>query len=193
MSAIEFTHRAIIVEDDRVNREIIQEILEAAGFEVRATDDGFEALVILRGAPPDVLISDLEMPKMSGFELLSIVRRRFPRIGVVVVSGAFRAGGPPWVLADSFVSKPFRPQELLDAVAYVVKVSPIRSEVAKAENAPIWIPRQAPGYYVITCTDCLRSFPISPGSHSTAREGEVECLNCGVSLRYVIGPKNRSN
>jgi CheY-like chemotaxis protein len=35
MSAIEFTHRAIIVEDDRVNREIMQEILEAAGFEVR--------------------------------------------------------------------------------------------------------------------------------------------------------------
>ena len=146
MSVIEFTHRAIIVEDDRVNREIMQEILEAAGFEVRATDDGFEALVILRGAPPDVLISDLEMPKMSGFELLSIVRRRFPpRIGVVVVSGAFRAGGSLWVLADSFVSKPFRPQELLDAVAYVVKVSPIRSEVAKAENAPIGYPGKRQG------------------------------------------------
>jgi CheY-like chemotaxis protein len=190
MCAVEFTRRAIVVEDDRVTLETMESTLKTAGFEVRATDDGFEALVILRGAPPDVLISDLEMPKMSGFELLSIVRRRFPRIGVVVVSGAFRAGGPPWVLADSFVPKPFRQQELLEAVAYVLKISPIRSEIAKAQNAPIWIPQQAPGYYVITCTDCLRSFPISPNLHSTGREREVECLNCGINLRYVIGSEN---
>jgi hypothetical protein len=130
---------------------------------------------------------------MSGFELLAIVRRRFPRIGVIVVSGALRASSPPWVLADSFLPKPFLPQELLDAVAYVLKVSPIRSEIAKAENAPIWIPQQAAGYYVITCTDCLRSFPISPDLHSTAQERAVACLNCGVSLRYVIGAENRNN
>jgi two-component system chemotaxis response regulator CheY len=64
MPAVEFTRRAIIVEDDRVVLEMMESTLESAGFEVRATDDGFEALVILRGAAPDVLISDLEMPKM---------------------------------------------------------------------------------------------------------------------------------
>lgn len=39
--------------------------------------DGFEALALLRGAPPDMLISDLNMPRMAGFELLSVVRRHF--------------------------------------------------------------------------------------------------------------------
>jgi hypothetical protein len=110
---------------------------------------------------------------------------------VVVVSGAFQAGNQPWVLADAFVPKPFRAQELLDAIAKVVKISPIRSEIPKAEKAPIWIPRQAAGYYVMTYTDCMRSYPISPDLHSMVGEQAVECLSCGVTLRYVIGRKNR--
>jgi CheY-like chemotaxis protein len=186
MPSEEFARRAIVVDDDLNNREILRSTLESADFEVIACRDGFEALVILRGSLPEILVSDLGMPRMSGFELLSVARRRFPQIGVVAVSGEFRAATQPWVLADAFVPKPFRPEELLDAVVEVMQASPIRSQGTKVENVPIWIPRQATGYYVITCTDCLRSFPISPDLHSTARERAVECLNCGVNLRYVV-------
>lgn len=48
------------------------------GFSVRTAEDGFTALQILREVLPDIILSDLRMPGMSGFELLSIVRRRFP-------------------------------------------------------------------------------------------------------------------
>jgi CheY-like chemotaxis protein len=191
MTAAGFPTRVLVVEDELINRDILRSTLETAGgFEVRSSDDGFGALVILRGLLPEVLITDLEMPRMSGFELLSIVRRRFPQIGVVAVSGSFHAADHSRVLVDAFVSKPFRTEELLDALATVRNAASDRSERKRSENAPIWVPREEKGYYVITCTDCLRSFSIVPDLHSIARESVVECIHCGVKLRYMLANKD---
>src|ERR1700751_3727884 len=66
-------------------------ILERRGFEARTAADGFAALVELRRSPPDILISDLRMPNMNGFELLSVVRRRFAHIPVIAISGELMA------------------------------------------------------------------------------------------------------
>ena len=54
-------------------------------------EDGFSALAEIRKEVPDILLSDLNMPRMSGFELLSVVRRRFPSIRTIAMSGAFMA------------------------------------------------------------------------------------------------------
>ena len=56
---------------------------------MRSAEDGFSALEEIRRLTPDVLLSDLNMPHMSGFELLSVVRRRFPAIYAIAMSGAF--------------------------------------------------------------------------------------------------------
>lgn len=61
----------------------------AAGYDVVAAEDGFRALSQLRKKLPDVVLSDLDMPGMSGFELLSVMRRRFPQISTVAMSGAY--------------------------------------------------------------------------------------------------------
>ncbi|HYL95447.1 MAG TPA: response regulator, partial [Terriglobales bacterium] len=61
--------------------------LQGEGFEVITARNGFEALNVLRGARPDVLITELNLPHMSGFELLSVVRRRFPLLSVIATSG----------------------------------------------------------------------------------------------------------
>ncbi len=190
MAGERFSSRVLVVEDDTANLEILQTTLEAEGFDVRTAKDGFEALVVLRGALPEVLVSDLELPRMSGFELLSVVRRRFPQIGVIAVSGDFRVDNHPGVLADAFVPKPFRAKEILDAVAKVIKADSIQAQRTRTEAASIWIPRQPAGYYVITCTECLRSFPISPDLHSAVGERSVDCLHCGVKLRYFVGTTN---
>lgn len=81
-------------------------------------EDGFEGLSALKRSPPDVIISDLEMPNMSGFEFLSVVRRRFPAIPVIVISGSFLGiSVPESVLADAFFSKgQYRPEDLLAKV-----------------------------------------------------------------------------
>ena len=71
-------------------------------------------------AASDLIISDLNMPQMSGFEFLSVVRRRFPDIPVIAVSGAYDSGDqvPGGVIADAFYSKGrHHPEELLRTVA----------------------------------------------------------------------------
>jgi len=64
------------------------------------------ALVEINEEVPEILLSDLNMPGMSGFELLSVVRRRFPAIRVVAMSGAFAGDQvPDGVAADAFYEK----------------------------------------------------------------------------------------
>lgn len=68
--------------------------------------DGFEALEQVSRQRPALILSDLNMPRMSGFELLSVVRRRFPSIHVIAMSGGFIGDDVPHgVAADAFYEK----------------------------------------------------------------------------------------
>jgi CheY-like chemotaxis protein len=70
-------------------RACLSEIFIESGYAVRIASDGFSALAEIREEIPDLILSDLNMPGMSGFELLSVVRRRFPSIRVIAMSSAF--------------------------------------------------------------------------------------------------------
>ncbi len=75
--------KVLIADDCVAIREAYSEILTQLGYIVRTADEGFAALVEIRDDVPDVLLSDLHMPGMSGFELLALVRHQFPEIVVV--------------------------------------------------------------------------------------------------------------
>ena len=67
--------------------------------------NGFDALLQLKATDiPNLIVSDLNMPEMSGFELLSVLRRRFPQIPVIASSGAYASGDaiPGGIIADGF-------------------------------------------------------------------------------------------
>lgn len=81
-------NRVLVVDDDESIRELFTLLLRKEGYEVTAAENGFDGLLKLKKLVPDVIISDLNMPKMSGFEFLSVVRRRFPEISVIASSGA---------------------------------------------------------------------------------------------------------
>ena len=84
---------------------------------MRSAEDGFSALAEIRREVPGVLLSDLNMPGMSGFELLSVVRRRFPSIQVIAMSGAFSGDGiQPGVAADAFYAKGANLRNLLQTL-----------------------------------------------------------------------------
>jgi CheY-like chemotaxis protein len=96
----------LVVEDDPVTSRGYMELLSLWGFATRAAHNGIAALAQIRSTRPDILLSDLDMPGMNGYELLSIVRRRYPEIRTVAMSGAF--GGeqiPPGVAAEAFYPK----------------------------------------------------------------------------------------
>jgi CheY-like chemotaxis protein len=69
--------RILVVDDEECIREVFGQLLQREGYEVATAKDGFDALLKLKQFLPDVIISDLNMPRMSGFEFLSVVRRRF--------------------------------------------------------------------------------------------------------------------
>lgn len=100
-----FPYRLLVVDDDPALLQVSSFVFKDHGYEVRTAADGFEALVELRRSMPDVIVSDLRMPNMSGFELLSVVRRRFPHIPVVAISGEFNGDCPAGLIADAFFTK----------------------------------------------------------------------------------------
>jgi DNA-binding response OmpR family regulator len=182
-----FHYRLLVIDDEPLSRELFQRSLSTQGYEVCVAKDGFAALAQMRGALPDLIVSDLKMPNMSGFEFLSIARRRFPQIPTIAVSGEFHPPVEPLgVLADAFLVKPFRFEELLAKIADLLHDAPPRPAI-KRDRAPVWVPRNGE-YYVITCTDCLRSFSI-PAEKSIRLLRELrtlECIFCESKVQFIV-------
>src|ERR1700722_6501474 len=98
--------KLLITDDDPAIREILYELLAEIGYQVRIAEDGFTALAEIRKDAPDILLSDLNMPGMSGFELLCVVRHQFPAIQAVAMSSMFSSSQvPSGVAADAFYQK----------------------------------------------------------------------------------------
>ena len=182
-----FKRRILLVDDDEGLLVTAAAVLMNAGNEVRTARDGFEALAALRLGVPDILISDLRMPGMSGFELLAVVRRRFPSIGVIAISGEFTPAAKPAVLADCYIEKGVNSVfELVEAVRELLTQVPLRGQPAKPDSAPAWIPRSANGYVVLTCLECLRSFSVAIKVLAIDEVGTDTCVHCGQNVRYRI-------
>src|SRR5581483_4225382 len=79
----QFRYRILVVDDEPSIRNCAGDILESEGYEVLTVADGLDGLQALSKSLPDVIISDLNMPRMSGFEFLAIVRKRFPHIATI--------------------------------------------------------------------------------------------------------------
>ncbi|MBZ5521251.1 MAG: response regulator [Acidobacteriia bacterium] len=122
-------HEILVVDDDDAVRDSLGLMLTAAGYDVSLAENGVDALLQLRKPFPTVIISDLNMPQMSGSEFLAVVRRRFPQISVIAMSGAYRAADAVsnGVMADAFYPKgQGTTEELLSAVAGLILASAAR-------------------------------------------------------------------
>ena len=146
-SATQFPLRILVVDDDLSIRETATLILESEGFEVLSAADGVEGLHSLSKSLPDLIIFDLNMPRMSGFEFLAVVRQRFPHIATIAMSGGFRSGEMPvGILADAFLQKAnYTIEELSQQVRKLLAAPPIRSEKRKSDLAPLFVPRDSAG------------------------------------------------
>jgi CheY-like chemotaxis protein len=182
----------LIVDDEPSIRSSMSQILTEFGYRVRSAADGRSALVEMHRQAPEVLISDLNMPGMSGFELLPLVRHEFPRIRLVAMSGAFSGEEIPLgVAADAFYPKSASMQRLLEIMESFGAQEPIAPS-PHDHRAPIWMTRsvrRASGeaYVTIECPECLSTFPLYLNGTSK-RTDETECLFCGSSIRYAVLP-----
>lgn len=77
----------LVAEDERASGEYLKLLLEELGYDVRLTANGVEALLALENAPFDLIVTDLNMPSMDGFELLTHLAQRWPDLPAIVLSG----------------------------------------------------------------------------------------------------------
>jgi two-component system response regulator MprA len=109
--------RVLVADDDPVIREAVAEILEIEGYRVRTAADGVEALRLLRQEPPALLILDMRMPGLNGWEVAAEMRSLAIDIPILVMTAARDARA--WaaeVAASAYLAKPFDLQALVDAV-----------------------------------------------------------------------------
>ncbi len=107
----------VTAEDDDDLRRVMARSLERAGHTVLATANGADALAAVREHRPDAVITDVEMPRMTGLELCQAIRQdhALAHTPVLVVSGSIDPHDPRAAAAGvtAIVPKPFSPRELL--------------------------------------------------------------------------------
>jgi len=126
--------RLFVVDDDEDLAAFLQELLTAAGHQVTTFHDAASALAAVEERAPDLVITDMNMAGMDGFELIERVRAFDPRVSVIAITAfgsietavrALRLG------AYDFVTKPFEPQTLRVAVDRALEATELRSEVKR--------------------------------------------------------------
>jgi DNA-binding response OmpR family regulator len=81
----------LIIEDDRAANDELAEFIESMGFQTYQEFDGDAGLALIRRLQPKVVLIDVQMPKMSGVEVVRVARANFPDMSLVLMSGAPQA------------------------------------------------------------------------------------------------------
>ena len=111
--------RVLVIEDDGLLRDWLKQVLLRKGYEVDMAVDGIDGLGRLAAGTYDVLILDLLMPQMSGFEVLTAMEQRSIRLPTAITSGIVIPGVHDYLKTHPGVrllSKPYSPQELFGVI-----------------------------------------------------------------------------
>lgn len=119
--------RALVVDDHETNRGFLADLLRDVGYAVREAEDGRQGLQVLEEWPPDIVLMDLMMPNMDGYEAIQAIRQseRNPALPILAISAsvmrddskrAIKAG------ANAFLRKPYLDGDLLEAVRQLIGV-----------------------------------------------------------------------
>ena len=115
----------MIVEDAPTVREMVSFTLKSAGYEVVEAEDGADAAGKLDGQALDMLVVDLNMPKMDGFELIKKARanqayKSVPIIILTIEADNTKKQKAKAIGANGWITKPFKPNQLLEVVKKVI-------------------------------------------------------------------------
>jgi two-component system chemotaxis response regulator CheY len=118
--------KIVIVDDSDFSRSIIRKMLEEENINIVGEANGAEAaLKIIKEKNPNIVITDIVMPEISGIELTEKISQKFPDISVIVISSlsqehiileAIAAG------ANDFIAKPIQKQQLIDSIEKIINI-----------------------------------------------------------------------
>jgi twitching motility two-component system response regulator PilH len=116
----------LIVDDSSTLREMISDLLLKAGMTVLEAKDGIEAKEKILANPPELVVLDIVMPNMNGYELCRWIKNNpsTENVPVVLCSSKNEEFDRYWGMkqgADAYIAKPFRPVELVDTVKHLLR------------------------------------------------------------------------
>ncbi|MEO1401687.1 MAG: response regulator [Cyanobacteria bacterium J06635_1] len=116
----------LIVDDSSVLREMISGLLLKAGMTVLEAKDGMEAKEKVLASPPDLIVLDIVMPNMNGYELCRWIKNNpgSETVPVVICSSKNEEFDRYWGMkqgADAYIAKPFRPTEMVETVKHLLR------------------------------------------------------------------------
>jgi DNA-binding response OmpR family regulator len=119
-------HRILVVDDDEDIRQINAEVLAHSGYHVDAAEDGAAAWDALQRAPYDLLVTDNDMPKVSGVELIHKLHAAHLTLPVILATGTLpkdELTQYPWLQSVALLIKPYSFHELLGTVRNVLSAA----------------------------------------------------------------------
>ncbi len=105
----------LIVDDEEMMRNLLEKILAREGYQVTTAEDGLAALELVREHPFDLVISDMKMPRMNGFELLKAIKKDHAQTGVIIMTAygdTYTVKDALLLGADEYITKPFKSYEI---------------------------------------------------------------------------------
>jgi len=115
------TKHILVVEDEEDNRQILRDLLTKAGYEMTEAVNGEEALAEVARQRPDLILMDIHLPVMDGYETTRRIRIKpdLKSVPIIAVTSYALAGDESKALAsgcDAYVSKPYSPRQLLEKI-----------------------------------------------------------------------------
>ena len=118
--------KVFVVEDSLAQRQMIAELLQESGLNVKVASDGVEALTHIQEDSPDIVVLDIVMPKMNGYEVCRRLKSdpKTKDVPVVMCSSKGEEFDRYWGMkqgADAYIAKPFEPIELIGTVRQLLR------------------------------------------------------------------------
>ncbi|MFM9962432.1 MAG: SpoIIE family protein phosphatase [Planctomycetaceae bacterium] len=176
---------ALIVEDSRIQARVLEHRLAQAGYLVRVAGNGVIALDLIRDQKPDVIISDIEMPKMNGYDLCRAVKKdpQLSDVPVVLLSTLSEAEDIIKGLdagADNYVTKPYDPTYLLNRVESLRKTPLHASDEAGVTEMCVTLNGRT--YHVKSGRQQVLNLLISTFENAVEKNRELHKLNEQLTL-----------
>ncbi|MGO9612871.1 MAG: response regulator [Dissulfurispiraceae bacterium] len=134
------THKLLLADDSLTIQKVIEIILTPENFEIHAFNDGQQALNAMDSFMPDIVLADIEMPHLNGYQLCEMIKKNgtTSHIPVILLAGAFEPFDEAHareIGADGFIIKPFESRELIDKVKGALQEYASSQELAPARSA----------------------------------------------------------
>lgn len=128
----------LVVDDEVMMRQLLEKILGREGYRVCSAADGEEALAVMGREEISIVISDLQMPGMSGYDLLKAIKKDYPQVGIIMMTAygdTYTVKDALLLGADEYITKPFKSFEISMVVerAYWRLLSQSAQQAAETE------------------------------------------------------------